>query len=125
MKKYIFAKIMTVILSISILLSSFFVISAIADSSNTQEGAKTPLNISVNNNGVDETEIYKSTNQINLSENTRGDFGNIYYFGGAEDCTYYYSADICVKSDTTTYGSIRMVLGYCQYENNQGFRTNW
>ena len=121
MKKYIFAKIVTVILSISILLSSFFVISTIADSSNTQEGAKTPLNISVNNNGVDETEIYKSTNQINLSENTRGDFGNIYYFGGAEDCTYYYSADICVKSDTSTYGSIRMVLGYCQYENNKKY----
>ena len=121
MKKYIFIRIMTVILSISIMLSSFSVISVIADSSNTEEGAKTPLNITVNNNGVDETEIYKSTNQINISENTRGNFGNIYYFGGAENCTYYYSADICVKSDTSTYGSIRMVLGYCQYENNKKY----
>ena len=121
MKKNILTRIMMVVLSISILLSSFSAISVIADSSNTEEGTTTPLNITVNNNGVDETEIYKSTNQINVVENTRGNFGNIYYFGGAENCTYYYSADICVKSDTSTYGSIRMVLGYCQYENNKKY----
>ncbi len=122
MKNNIFIKVTMVILLISILLSSFSSVTVIADSSTTSEESKTePLNITVNNNGVDETDIYKATNTINVNASTRGTFGNIYYYGGAENCTYYYSADICITNDTSTYGSIRMVLGYCQYENNKRY----
>lgn len=122
MKNNIFIKITMVILLISILLSSVSSVTVIADSSTTLEESKqAPLNITVNNNGVDETDIYKATNTINVNAGTRGTLGNIYYYGGADNCTYYYSADICITNDTSTYGSIRMVLGYCQYENNKKY----
>ena len=118
MKNNIFKKITMILLSISILISSLSVITVIADSYNEEE-PKNTKGFTVINNGVDETDSYNSTNKINIKANTRGSLGNIYYYGGSDNCTYYYSADICIDNDTSTYGSIRLVLGYCQFENNK------
>ena len=87
MKNNIFIKITMVILLISILLSSVSSVTVIADSSTTLgESKQAPLNITVNNNGVDETDIYKATNTINVNAGTRGTLGNIYY-GFCLNCT--------------------------------------
>ena len=117
MKNNIFKKITILLLLISILISSLSVITVIADSYSTEEPDVSTKGFTVINNGIDETESYNSTNTINIKANTRGTLGNIYYYGGSDNCTYYYSADICIENDTSTYGSIRLVLGNCQYEN--------
>jgi len=67
--------------------------------------------MTVTNNDVDCTADYRNTKEINVISNTRGSFGNIKHTGNV----YYYSADICVENDTSSYGSIRMILGTCTY----------
>lgn len=67
--------------------------------------------MSVTNNDVDYTANFRNTKEINVAANTRGSFGNIKYTGNV----YYYSADIFVESDSSSYGSIRMILGTCTY----------
>lgn len=67
--------------------------------------------MSVTNNDVDYTANFRNTKEINVAANTRGSFGNIKYTGNV----YYYSADIYVESDSSSYGSIRMILGTCTY----------
>ena len=67
--------------------------------------------MTVTNNDVDCTSSFRNTGEIAISPNTRGSFDNIKYTGNV----YYYSADIYVASDSSSYGSIRMVLGTCTY----------
>ena len=67
--------------------------------------------MTVINNDVDYTSSFRNTGEIEVSPNTRGSFDNIKYTGNV----YYYSADIYIASDSSSYGSIRMVLGTCTY----------
>ena len=103
---------------VALLLVFAYVLSVIpltANASNIEPQIGTNSNaaefMTVTNNDVDYTADFRNTKEIGVTSNTRGSFGNIKYTGNV----YYYSADICVENDTSSYGSIRMILGTCTY----------
>ena len=117
--KAIFKKVKaTISKCMALLLVFVYVLSVIpltANASNEEPQIGTNSNaaeyITVTNNDVDYTADFRSTKEISIASNTRGSFGNIKHTGNV----YYYSADVCVESDTSSYGSIRMILGTCTY----------
>ncbi len=79
----------------------------------TQENAADAMAVVTNGGNADD---FQETKVIRVEPELRGYYGNLHF---GETDSYNYSANVKFEEDLSTYGSIRMVLGYGMNESNQ------
>ncbi len=101
------------IVALALLLSAICIVTPLSIwASNAEPTIGSATNVAdsaiVNNAGVNVTESYREDKKVTFNEAERGSFGEL-VFGSTN--TYTYSADVTFREDSSTYGSIRFVLG--------------